>query len=436
MAVGQGTRAFRERQKGGKTGGPSKLLIQIALALGLVGLAPLGLTFWSLAEANREAVVDQLLRTHAAVAKAAASRLSEVFADLETSSKSLMDPALSPAELAQAASGALDRLSSRGAVELVLFDGEGRLRLQARVREAPLPELSGVSADRVSAGPMAIWSWEGKTWLRYRASSPSGRAEWLLGLPHDLANWAGLDALGDSAHLLILDEKGALRWGDSEEVKAILPEVLSAVGSTNLAEGATRLGTKSAMPRVLAWSSVPGVGWKVISTQPAELAARALLVLERRALLAGASGLGLVLVLSAASWQLLVRPVRRLLALEWRLRGLGEVGPREGELAGLREAISASRRRKSPERPWIRFFSAGTRSSSGWEQGAWEPFFGVGIPAFSARWRSKRSDWIGMSREEGPMRASSCGKRSLRRKSITPTWLPFSTPRWEMERSC
>ena len=69
------------------------LLAQIGLALALVGTVPLGIAAVQLAEVNREALVEQLLRTHTVSARTAADAIDSFLAARSSLASTL---ALSP----------------------------------------------------------------------------------------------------------------------------------------------------------------------------------------------------------------------------------------------------------------------------------------------------------------------------------------------------
>lgn len=326
---------------------PLGLVEQIALALALVGLAPVTIAFVLLFDANRDSLVDQLLRTHTVLVTVVSEKLERLLSELARVSKtSLAEPDLPVELLARRMSHELDRQAPQGAVAVALLEAGGQEILRAQVRgqgDAVAQLLEDQPPGGVRRGK-ASERGDG-TWLRVELPAGERRAVWVLRFEPNLPIWLGLEAAGESARIFLLDEDGRSVVGDPGEFGLLLPEV-AALARSGLLRGATRLGTRKGVPRVVAWSAIPSIDWKVVSTQPTSIAARALARLERRALLAATFALVLVFGMNLLAWRKLVQPVRNLLAVERRMRGLKAVPEEEEGLGALREAVALIERQE------------------------------------------------------------------------------------------
>ena len=108
------------------------LLAQIGLALALVGTVPLAIAAVQLAKVNREALVEQLLRTHTVSARTAADAIdSFLTARRALAGALLLSPELAADPTSESGQARLrDSLASwsaAGVVAAALYDGSDRL---------------------------------------------------------------------------------------------------------------------------------------------------------------------------------------------------------------------------------------------------------------------------------------------------------------------
>src|SRR5262245_542639 len=117
------------------------LLVQIGLALALVGIAPLALVAWNLIGVNREALVDQLLRTHTVSARTAADSIDSFLQTRRALAGALASSPEIAADPTSEASQALLRdslagWSEAGVVAAAIYDGGGDRLIQAQQKGA------------------------------------------------------------------------------------------------------------------------------------------------------------------------------------------------------------------------------------------------------------------------------------------------------------
>ncbi|MGE0639004.1 MAG: serine/threonine protein kinase [Thermoanaerobaculia bacterium] len=326
------------------------LLLQIGLALAIVGVVPLAMTVWSLISVNREALVDQLLRTHTVSARTTADAIDS-FLDARRSlaGSLLLEPEIASDPTSAAAQARLrDSLASwsdAGIVAAALYGDAGALLVKVQQRGY------GDLADRLLAGgesePARLQAIDGNPWLRLDLPLTNRRGTLRLAvdaatLLHTLAP----EELGDQARLLLLDREGRplLASADADAAVAALPAPLADAALVARLSGSGRYRDPSGREIVGAWSTADGGRWIVISTQPAAIAEAAAQRMARRSAIAVALALALVGALSLVAWRALVRPLRALLAAQRQVAGL-QASPTAGsETAELRSAMVALER--------------------------------------------------------------------------------------------
>jgi serine/threonine-protein kinase len=324
---------------------PPGLLLQIALALAAVGTIPLALAALQLADVNRDALLDQLLRTHTVAARTAADQIDEFLAGRRALAAALAaDPRLArPAEpeAQRLLADSLAGWTETGVAGIAIHDAQGRLAVRVQAREAaaiaerllaaapdPAPELIDVDGALWAIVPLPLAG--GGSLALATAAAPIERS-------------LSPDELGEQANLLLLDRAGEPLAGGLGAAPA-LPEALRQAALSGRLSGAGRFPTEPSSEIVGAWSSADQGRWIVISTQPGAIAEATARRMARRSALAVALALALTAVLSLAAWRGLVRPLRALLAAQRQVAGLTRAPSRGSETAALKEALGALER--------------------------------------------------------------------------------------------
>jgi serine/threonine-protein kinase len=321
------------------------LLVQIAVALGLVGTVPLALAVWQLIAVNRDALFEQLLRTHTVSARTAADALDAFLEGRRTLGGALAgDPRLADPTSVEAQNLMRDSLAAwteSGVAGLVLAAANGEVAMRVRTRDRaevvdrwaePLPvepRLAVIDGAPWAAVPMPL-GFGGGLLVVVADASPAVRA-------------LAPDELGDQARLLLLDRTGESVWGAAAGAEALAPDLRDAALSGRLS-GAGRFREPGGREVVAAWSSADNGGWIVVSLQPGAVAEAAAQRMARRSVLAVAAALLLVVALSIAAWRGLVRPLRALLAAQRAAAGGGPGAP-ASETAELHQALAELERR-------------------------------------------------------------------------------------------
>jgi len=326
------------------------LLAQIALALGLVGVVPVALAVWQLTGVNREAMYDQVERTHTVAASTAADALDAYLAGkralgatLAADPRLLSDPSGTPAQ--ELLRDSLAAWSAGGVAGLVLLDPAGSIALRVRTRDRAAL-VDAMVEPPPSEGPR-LAAVEGRTWAAIPVGLAGGAGTLvLIADAEPVAVALNPDELGAQARLLLLDADRNAVWG-APHGAAALGQELSAALNGRLA-GAGRFTEPGGARIIAAWAGADRGRWIVLSMQPGTIAeATARTMVKRSVVAVAASGL-LVVALSLLAWKGLVRPLRALLAAQRAAGGIGEREATAGsETDQLRDALAELERRAS-----------------------------------------------------------------------------------------
>jgi len=320
------------------------LLGRIGVALALVGLLPLALAAFQAARVAREALLEQLLRTHTVAARTVAEAVDAFLAPRHALAASLVaDPriaadASSPAAQ-EALREALGAWSELGVAGVALHDASGREIVRAQQKGSG--ELFARRLAERRGRPVELAREGEQTWALVSAARADGGALTLLVDAGAIDRALVPDELGGEARLLVLERDGAAVAGPAAEA-ATLPEPARQAALSARLSGAGPFRTLDGRQVVAAWAAADEGRWIVISTQPAAIAEAALRRLLSRSAVAFALAVALVAALSAVAWRALVRPIRALLAGQRQLAGLTSApapGSEVEELAGAMVAL-------------------------------------------------------------------------------------------------
>jgi serine/threonine protein kinase len=340
------------------------------LALVMVGLLPLGWLAFSLVGINREAMLSQVLRTHALASRAAAERVAAFVAargallDGLTAHPDLDRPGEPAARHLLAES--LSAWSELGVVAVVLRDPAG-----AEVVRVQLAGL-GPAVDRLlgqvpSAAPGSTWRafWLGSAlpgsggephsepageelrmaandvmgsepmlWLETSALGGAARLGALLRAT-EVETFLAPEEIGDEAELLLLHLGGAqlvpaVAPAAAAAWRQRVPPNLASAALSGRVGGAGRFdapGGGAVAETVGAYAPVERTDWVVLSLQPSRVAEAAAVDMRRRSTWAVSAAFSLIVGLGWVVWRGLVRPLRGVVEAQRRLVGGGPVLP-------------------------------------------------------------------------------------------------------------
>ncbi|HWM95253.1 MAG TPA: protein kinase [Thermoanaerobaculia bacterium] len=324
------------------------LLGRVALSLAAVALLPLAISSFGLVDLNRDALVEQVLRTHGVAAQTAAARVASFLSTrIALARGTAANPVLADPQSMEARRFLAENLGAWAdlgvlAVQVATPGGEEVIRAQLRdpaVRERITAALGADTADLLMLPGM----------VRVTAPLPGGAG--LLRLVCDgerLQDVVSSTALGEEAELLVADSQGRVVLGSvpslaafpEEMVRTALPGRLSGAGRFQGQDGEV-LG---------AYAPIPDSDWVVMSRQPTRVAEAVAARLRRRSAMAIGAALLLIGALSTVAYGSLVRPIRDLVEAQRRLANLPE-RPRGGdEIEELRRSFEALERSLSDRR--------------------------------------------------------------------------------------
>ncbi|MEO8276884.1 MAG: serine/threonine protein kinase [Thermoanaerobaculia bacterium] len=326
------------------------LLVLIGIALALVGTVPLVLAALQLATVNRDALFEQLLRTHTVAARTSADAI-DAFLDARRSLAStlLLSPELAADPKSTASQARLrDSLASwsaTGVVAAELVDGNGQLIVKVQQKEF------GALADDLLGGatgaPARIRMIDRRPWIRLELPLPGDAGTLRLAVDgQPLVHSLSPDELGEQAHLLLVERGGKPLLGSAGELAA-LPAGLRDQALSARLSGSGRFREVTGREIVGAWAAADSGRWIVLSTQPAAIAEAASNRMRQRSTLAVLLALLLALVISLLAYRALVRPLRALLTAQRRMAGLTGELARGSEVRQLKSAMVALERNAS-----------------------------------------------------------------------------------------
>jgi hypothetical protein len=321
------------------------LLGRVVGALAAVGLIPLAVVPFLL-RLNRDAMTEQVLRTHAVAARAAAARVESFLDSLRKSGQAV---ALNPRLLADPRSSAPSDLLGGllqaepllvGAV-VVNREGAEVIRVQDRTRAAVVDAALAVPARR----RLAVHRREGAGWLRLDLPLPEGRGELrLVADAGPLEKLLRTEEVGREAVVALANaEDGIVAASSGGVTLASFPADLVAAARLGRASGATRAPTEAG-EALGAMCPVAGTDWFVLSRQPAQVAEEIAARMRRGTLLSVGGVILLVGLISGLAYRSVVRPVRELARKQFRLAHREASSPTGNEIDQLRGGLAVLER--------------------------------------------------------------------------------------------
>ncbi|HKV08684.1 MAG TPA: protein kinase, partial [Thermoanaerobaculia bacterium] len=325
------------------------LLPRIALALAAVGLLPVAISMLGLLDVNRDALYEQVLRTHSLAAQTGATRTGAFLATrLSLARGAAANPALADPRSEEARDFLFASLSAWAdlgvsAVSVVNEQGEEVIRAQlkggdAQTRDKALGLPSGKTVAVVPGDP------PGDPPV-IRLEAPLAQAAGRLRLVCDgapLADVAHPVELGEQAEIVVADRDGTVVLGPATALSG-LPQTLVENALSGRISGGGRFQDGRGGEILAAWAPVPESDWAILSRQPARIAEAVAGELRRRAAWAVGAALALIGVLSALAYGTVIRPIRELIAAQ---RDLAKAAPDStgDEISDLRRTFDALRR--------------------------------------------------------------------------------------------
>jgi hypothetical protein len=318
------------------------LLGRVALSLAAVALLPLAISSFGLVDLNRDALDEQVLRTHGVAAQTAAARVASFLSTRTALARgAAANPVLADPRSAEARRFLAENLGAwadLGVLAVQVASPSGEEVIRAQLRD---PAAQARTAATLTSAPGALLAVAGEEpTIRLTAPLPGGAG--LLRLVCDggrLRDAFLSTALGEEAEILVADRRGRVVLGTARSL-ASFPEEMVRSALPGLLSGAGRFRSRDG--EVLgAYAPIPDSEWVVMSRQPTRVAEAVAARLRRRSALAIGAALLLIGALSATAYGSVVRPVRELVEAQRRLANLPPVADGGDEIQELRRSFEA-----------------------------------------------------------------------------------------------
>jgi len=320
------------------------------LALLAVGLLPVAIASFRLVDLNREAMAEQVLRTHVVAARTSAARVS-AFVDARRALAlgAASNPALAEPRAPGAASFLAENVrawAGLGVLAVAVRTPAGEEVVRAQLTEPGVGATVSLVLEASSGGPTSAVQVGERALLRL--SAPLARAAGEVVVVADGAELASAlesDEIGEQAELVLLDANG-VRVAGSTLAPGALPGALLDTARSGRVASASRFRRDDGHDVLGASAPVEGTPWAVVSLQPLRVADALAESVRRRAMTAVGAALLLIAAISAIAWTSVVRPVARLAAAQNRLAGrageggAGSIGELEASFAALERALA------------------------------------------------------------------------------------------------
>ncbi len=301
------------------------LLSRVVVALAAAGLLPLAISYYQL-RTNKDALADQVGRTHIVASRAAAARVDARLDGLLTLARS---NAAHPVLLSSPRSAAAQELLSGTLVaqpSIVMagvFDPAGETVVMVR-RNDLKEEIGDLSeAERSADGePVSIVHGATRRWLRIRAPLPAaaGHLE-LLADAESLSDEVQAFQIGEQALVALASRVDDAVFGGADSLDAFPPTLVEEAKSGKLDSGKSEHSDPAMGDAVVGHARLENAPWFVLSRQPAAVAKVAQEGIRRATLFAVLAAMLIMAALSGGAYATIIQPLRRLAAAQIRLAG-------------------------------------------------------------------------------------------------------------------
>ena len=322
------------------------LLVRVVAALAAMGLLPLAITYYQL-RTNKDALTDQVLRTHVVAARTAAAQADSHLEGLVVLAKStaahpvLRNDPQSP--VAQEMLGGV--LIAQPAVGVVsVFNPEGETVVM--LRRTDMKEEIDTFYDPADERELSVVEGATRRWLRVRSALPDEAGVLVL-----LADAEVLDSkivsfqIDEQALLALASRDGDVFFGGAKSLAEFPDALVERARAGKLGSGSTEYNDARSGHVIAGHAELKIAPWFVLSRQPATVARVAQ---ERIARATWISALGAVLLaaaLSGGAYLTVVRPLRRLAAAQNELMGDDAVATGGSEIDQLEASFELLQQR-------------------------------------------------------------------------------------------
>ncbi len=298
------------------------LLARVVAALAAVGMLPLAISYYQL-RSNKDALTDQVERTHIVASLAAATQMDTYLEGLLTLARSTAShPVLLSSPQSQTAQELLQgMLVAQPAVVMTgVFNSAGETVVM--VRHTEFKEEIGSLYEVDDPRTVSVVRGATSRWLRIRVELPQSKGQLVL-----LAKTDTLDEkiqafqIGEQAMLALASREGEMLFGSVKTLDAFPTKVVEQAMSGKLGSGKSVQSDTRAGDAIVGYAKLNNAPWFVLSRQPARVARVAQAGIRRATLFSALAAMLLTATLSAGAYLTIVRPIRRLAAAQSQLVG-------------------------------------------------------------------------------------------------------------------
>ncbi len=325
------------------------LLTRVAVALGIVGLAPAGFSAWRLIHLNDRAMTDQVENTHALAARTAAESVGDFLANRASLARSLADnPALadprSPAARALLAQS-LQAWAWLEVLGLVVVAPDGAEVIRAQLADPGARQGVEAALGLPPGEPVRAVADLRPPVLRLEAALPGGAGYlWVVTGGGQLVALLEAYELGEEAALLLAEKPGRVLVGRVAGLAEYPPQVVELAFSRHVSGVKPAFEGAAESELIGAYSPVPGAPWAVFSRQPTRVAHRVARQMARQATWTLAATALAIAGLLGLAWVSVVRPIRQVALAQRRLAGARAATAGGDEIDQLKAAFDALER--------------------------------------------------------------------------------------------
>ncbi len=298
------------------------LLVRMVVALAAMGLLPLAVTYYQL-RTNKDALSDQVQRTHIVASLAAAAQVDTYLEGLLTLARStaqhpvlLADPRSTPAQ--ELLRGTLQAQLS--VVWAGVYNTAGEEVVLVR-RSDMKDELAAIDATG-GEGELSIARGATRRWLRLRAPLPQAAGELVLLADGEVLNKkVQAFQIGEQALLVLASRDGDVVFGGAKSLDGFPAQLIAQARAGKLGSGSSETSDTQGGNVIVGHAELSNAPWFVLSRQPARVAQVAQERIRRATWLSALGAVLLTAALSAGAYLTVVRPIRRLAAAQSQLVG-------------------------------------------------------------------------------------------------------------------
>ena len=292
------------------------LLARVVAALAAMGLLPLAISYYQL-QTNKDALADQVGRTHVVASRAAAAQVDTYLEGLLTLARST---AAHPVMLSSPQSATAQELLSGtlvaqpSVIMTGVFNPAGETVVMVR-RSDMKDELGDLESPAGDSSEVSIVHGTTRRWLRIGTPLPGDTGRLVLMADAEVLN-EKVQAFQIGEQALVALAAGDAVFGGTESLDDFPALVVEQAKSGKIGSGKSEHGDL-----IVGHALLENAPWFVLSRQPAKVAKVAQEGIRRATMFSALGAILMMAVLSTGAYLTIVKPIRRLAAAQSQLVG-------------------------------------------------------------------------------------------------------------------